>query len=120
MEYGRFSALTRFSDYHDEKVNPATLGYPGTGGTWSLSSWTGIFFEYPPAAGAHTASTYGSRLSLFSALTKFSDHHTPETVNSNEFFTGQHAVTNNSCGVFAVYVTVTKSVNKFCLGSLPN
>ena len=62
----------------------------------------------------------GSRLSLFSALTKFSDYHAPETANSNEFFTGQHAVTINSCGVFAEYVTVTQSANKVYLGSLPN
>ena len=62
----------------------------------------------------------GSRLSLFSALTKFSDYHAPETANSNEFFTGQHAVTINSCGVFAEYVTVTQSANKVFLGSLPN
>ena len=47
----------------------------------------------------------------------FSDYHAPETANSNEFFTGQHAVTINSCGVFAEYMTITQSANKVYLGS---
>ena len=57
------SSLSTFSDYHEEKIYTAMLGYPGTGGYWSLSSWSGIFYEYPPSASDHTASAYGSRLS---------------------------------------------------------